>query len=318
MCKKIDTLKLRDIRKRLEGNISTSDLDNIYFELVKESVDLCSGIYSLISDYIGNVIVQKLMEKCSEAQKLQIIEIVGPHLASLGVHKNGTWAVQKIIDCAKTTPQIESIVKSLKSYVPALLLDQFGNYVIQCCLRLGDHRNQFIFDAMVIRCWDLGQGRFGSRAMKACLESQYTNKAQQKQVSLAIIKNCVQLSMNSNGSILVTWLLDSSQMPGRYRILASLIESHIAVLCCHKLASLTVFKIGWLIFNHSQSKNRNRCQRFNHQEYFLQQCESLLYFTRSGLWCSLDCQSNCLCYYQCRRKKFNHQKHKDTIGKYQA
>jgi hypothetical protein len=97
---------------------------------------------------------------------------------------------------------------------------------------------------MVARCWDLGQGRFGSRAMKACLESQYTSKAQQKQVSLAIIKNCVQLSMNSNGSILVTWLLDSSQMPGRYRVLAPLVESHLAALCCHKLASVTIFKIG--------------------------------------------------------------------------
>ncbi len=131
--KKFDTVKLRDIRKSLEGNISTSELDNIFNAIVQESIDLCSGTYLLIVDYIGNVIVQKLMEKCSEAQKLQVIEIVGPSLASLCVHKNGTWAVQKIIDCAKTTAQIESIVKSLKVYVPALLLDQFGNYVIQCC-----------------------------------------------------------------------------------------------------------------------------------------------------------------------------------------
>jgi hypothetical protein len=190
------------------------------------------------------VIVQKLVEKGSEIQKLQIINSVSKYLASLGVHKNGTWAVQKIIDCAKTSAQIKTIIVALRNFVPSLLLDQFGNYVIQCCLRLGDHRNQFIFDAMSNRCSELGQGRFGARAMKACLESQYTTKTQQKQVSLAIIQHCVQLSTNANGSILITWLLDSSQVPGRYRVLAPMMQPHLNILCCHKLSSIAVLKIS--------------------------------------------------------------------------
>jgi hypothetical protein len=52
-----------------------------------------------------------------------------------------------------------------------LLLDQFGNYVVQCCLRKGYEKNQYIFDAIVDKCWEIGQGRFGARAVRAMLEN---------------------------------------------------------------------------------------------------------------------------------------------------
>lgn len=194
------------------------------------------------------------MEKCPDSCRLELIKKIAPHLASLGVHKNGTWAVQKIIDCAKDAAQIDVIVDAVKSYAPALLLDQFGNYVIQCCLRLGHPKNQFIFEAMSAKCWELGQGRFGARAMKACLESQFTSKKQQKEVSLAIVNNCVQLCMNPNGSILITWLLDSSQLPGRYRVIAPLLLPHLSILCVHKISSSTILKIGIDIIYFSESK----------------------------------------------------------------
>lgn len=60
-----------------------------------------------------------------------------------------------------------------------LLLDQFGNYVVQCCLRMGPSRNQYIFDAIVDKCWEIGQGRFGARAVRAILENPIVTKDQQ-------------------------------------------------------------------------------------------------------------------------------------------
>ena len=214
------------------------------FSIFTMTLSKCAQASNYNSDYIGNVVIQKLMERLSQEYKLSLIEKIAPHLASLGVHKNGTWAVQKIIDEANTSSQVDVIVSALEPYVPALLLDQFGNYVIQCCLRLGSNRNQFIFDAMSNKCLELGQGRFGARAMKACLESQYTTKAQQKQVSQAIVQNCVNFSMNSNGFILINWFLDSSQSPGRFRAVAPLLLPHVESLSCHKLASFTILKIS--------------------------------------------------------------------------
>lgn len=201
-------------------------------------------LFRFYIDYIGNVVVQKIMEKTSDSNRLILIEKISPVMASLGIHKNGTWAIQKIIDLAKNPAQVGAVVAALRPYASALLLDQFGNYVIQCCLRLGSHSNQFVFDSIAEKIWDIGQGRFGARASKACLESQYANQNQQKQVSLAVVQNCVQLAMNANGSILVTWLMDSSSLPGRYRVIAPVMLPQLVILACHKLASQSLIKLG--------------------------------------------------------------------------
>ncbi|TPX35105.1 hypothetical protein SmJEL517_g02473 [Synchytrium microbalum] len=234
--RRVDQNRLRDMRKRLEGHITLKEVDLIYQEILEDTVDLCT-------DYIGNVVIQKIVDKSTDQHRLRLLEKVAPHMAAIGIHKNGTWAVQKMIDSAKTTQQIQVIVTALRAYCPPLLLDQFGNYVVQCCLRLGAHRNQFVFDAMHSKVVDIAQGRFGARAMRACLESQYTTKRQQKHVAIAVVQNSVQLCTNPNGAILITWLLDTSSLPGRFRVLAPKIAPHIAALCTHKLASATILKL---------------------------------------------------------------------------
>ena len=159
----------------------------------------------MVIDYIGNVVVQRLIDRGTDSQKLLIIEKLSTHMAAIGIHKNGTWVVQKIMDSVKTSAQVHAIINSINQYVPPLMLDQFGNYVVQCCLRLGFHRNQFIFEAIHACCWEIGQGRFGARAVRACLESQHTSKQQQGYAAMAIIEEAEQLCVNPNGAILITW-----------------------------------------------------------------------------------------------------------------
>ena len=76
-------------------------------------------------------VVQKLFEKCSSGPRLAMLERIAPHLAMIGIHKNGTWAAQKIIECVSTPDEIALVTQHLRPYVPPLLLDQFGNYVVQ-------------------------------------------------------------------------------------------------------------------------------------------------------------------------------------------
>ncbi|KAF1800687.1 hypothetical protein FB192DRAFT_1328006 [Mucor lusitanicus] len=235
--RKVDISRLRDIRKRLDtGHISTKELEVIAIECVDELVELCS-------DYIGNTVIQRLFERCSEMTKSIMLEAVAPFLASIGVHKNGTWAAQKIIDTSRLPAQISLICGHIKPYVPALLLDQFGNYVVQCCLGLGPNRNQFIFDAIVDSCWEIAQGRFGARAVRATLESPHVTKRQQKYVAASLVQHALLLATNANGALLLIWLLDTSGIPGRYRVLAPRLLPHLSKLCTHKLASLTVLKL---------------------------------------------------------------------------
>ncbi|KAJ3118936.1 hypothetical protein HK100_000515 [Physocladia obscura] len=239
--RRLDQSRLREMRKRLENpNTDIEQVFDIFNECYDEAIELST-------DYIGNVVLQKLIERSDENRRCILIERLSNNLASLGVHKNGTWVVQKIIDSAQTTTEATIIVKALRPYTACLLLDQFGNYVIQCCLRLAPHGGSgFIFDALSHpdKCIEIATGRFGSRAMRSCLESQYTTKHQQKQVASAIVACAMQLVGNVNGSVVITWLIDGSMLAGRFRVLASkFVKEDVPALCRHKLASLTVLKI---------------------------------------------------------------------------
>ncbi|KAJ2917656.1 hypothetical protein MD484_g2780, partial [Candolleomyces efflorescens] len=233
-----DASKLRELRKRLDsGTMTTEEVDQV-------AADFLDGeIVDLASDWLGNTVVQKLFEKCSPVPRLAMLERICPSLAMIGIHKNGTWAAQKIIDCAQTPEEVALIAQNLRAYAPPLLLDQFGNYVIQCCLRFGYPSNDFIFDAMVDRMWEVAQGRFGARSMRACLESPHITINQQRRIATAIILNSIPLATNPNGALLLTWLLDTSAFPSRYNLLAPRFTPHLSHLCTHKLASLTVLRI---------------------------------------------------------------------------
>ncbi|KAF2195995.1 RNA binding protein-like protein Jsn1 [Delitschia confertaspora ATCC 74209] len=232
-----DAPRLRDIRKRIDNNsLSPAEIEDIAMNMLPE-------IAELSSDYLGNTVVQKLFEYCSEPTKEAMLTEIAPHLATIGVHKNGTWAAQKIIEVARSPSLQGMVVDALRPYTMALFMDQFGNYVIQGCLRYQSPLNNFIFDAMVSRLWDLAQSRFGARAMRACLESHFATKDQQRMVAAAIALHSVQLATNTNGALLLTWFLDTCTFPRRRTVLAPRLISHLVHLCTHKVAYLTVLKI---------------------------------------------------------------------------
>ncbi|KAF8906069.1 hypothetical protein CPB84DRAFT_1814025 [Gymnopilus junonius] len=233
-----DASKLRELRKRLDsGTMTVEEVDQVAADFMD------SEIVDLASDWLGNTVVQKLFEKCSPSPRVAMLERISPHLAMIGIHKNGTWAAQKIIECVSSPEEVALIAQNLRAYAPPLLLDQFGNYVIQCCLRFGSPANEFIFDAIVDRMWEVAQGRFGARSMRACLESPHITINQQRRIATAIILNSIPLATNPNGALLLTWLLDTSGFPSRYNLLAPRFTPHLSHLCTHKLASLTVLRI---------------------------------------------------------------------------
>ncbi|KAL1965011.1 hypothetical protein VTN77DRAFT_6211 [Rasamsonia byssochlamydoides] len=232
-----DAPRLRDIRKRIDnGACSIQEIEETAHGMLPE-------IAELSSDYLGNTVVQKLFEYCSEQTKEEMLVQIAPHLAEIGVHKNGTWAAQKIIDVTKTPTQMKMIVESLRPYTVPLFLDQYGNYVLQCCLRFGSPYNDFIFETMLSRMWEIAQGRFGARAMRACLESHHASKDQQRMLAAAIALHSVQLATNANGALLLTWFLDTCTFPHRRTVLAPRLVPHLVHLCTHKVAYLTVLKV---------------------------------------------------------------------------
>jgi protein JSN1 len=55
---------------------------------------------------------------------MAMLERIAPHLALIGTHKNGTWAAQKIIECAETPQELATIAQNLQPYCPPLCADQ--------------------------------------------------------------------------------------------------------------------------------------------------------------------------------------------------
>ncbi|KAI2630477.1 hypothetical protein GGS21DRAFT_540128 [Xylaria nigripes] len=232
-----DAPKLRDIRKRIDNqSLSQAEIENI-------AVDMLPEIAELSSDYLGNTVVQKLFEHCSDELRDAMLTEIAPHMAEIGVHKNGTWAAQKIIDVCKTPHQMSLIVEHLRPYTIPLFLDQYGNYVLQGCLKFGPPFNDFIFETMLSRMWEVGQGRYGARAMRACLESHHATKEQQRMLAAAIALHSVQLATNANGALLLTWFLDTCTFPQRRNVLAPQLVPYLVHLCTHKVAYLTVLKV---------------------------------------------------------------------------
>ncbi|KAH6636193.1 hypothetical protein F5144DRAFT_169908 [Chaetomium tenue] len=232
-----DAPKLRDIRKRIDNqSLSQQEIEGIAMEMLPE-------IAELASDYLGNTVVQKLFEHCSDAVRDSMLAEIAPHMAEIGVHKNGTWAAQKIIDVCKTPQQMNLIVQYLRPYTIPLFLDQYGNYVLQGCLKFGSPYNDFIFETMLSRMWEVSQGRYGARAMRACLESHHSTKDQQRMLAAAIALHSVQLATNANGALLLTWFLDTCTFPQRRTVLSPQLVPYLVHLCTHKVAYLTVLKV---------------------------------------------------------------------------
>ncbi|GKT46677.1 pumilio domain-containing protein [Colletotrichum spaethianum] len=232
-----DAPRLRDIRKRID-NQSLSQA-----EIETTALDMLPEIAELSSDYLGNTVVQKLFEHCSDELRDAMLAEIAPHMAEIGVHKNGTWAAQKIIDVCKTPHQMTLIVENLRPYTIPLFLDQYGNYVLQGCLKFGAPFNDFIFETMLSRMWEVAQGRYGARAMRACLESHHATKEQQRMLAAAIALHSVQLATNANGALLLTWFLDTCTFPQRRTVLSPQLVPYLVHLCTHKVAYLTVLKV---------------------------------------------------------------------------
>ncbi|CEP64569.1 Jsn1p LALA0_S12e01948g [Lachancea lanzarotensis] len=236
--REFDAPKLREIRKAIDSNLmSELEVEQLAIAMLDELPELCS-------DYLGNTIVQKLFDYSSSVIKDIMLRRTNTFLTSMGVHKNGTWACQKIITKANTPRQKMLVARGVEKYCTPLFNDQFGNYVTQCVLKFGFPWNNFIFEHIISNFWTIAQNRYGARAVRACLEAHdLITREQLLVLSGMIVLYTEYLATNSNGALLVTWFLDTCTLPHRHSILAPRLVANMAEMCCHKLASLTVLKV---------------------------------------------------------------------------
>lgn len=232
-----DAPKLREIRKGIDsGSLKKHEIEELAFAMLDE-------LPELLSDYLGNTVVQKLFEHCSDTAKTCMVRVVAPYILQMAAHKNGTWAAQKMIAVANTPLQKEMIARALAPHAVALFNDQFGNYALQGCLRFGVPYNDFVFAAVLADFMRILQGRFGARLVRACLEASDTRPEQLVLVAACVAEHTEWLASDANGALLLTWLLDTSGLAHRHDVVVPHLLPHLARFGTHKLAGLAVLKV---------------------------------------------------------------------------
>ena len=231
MCK--DQYGCRYLQKKLDEDKTSVTCDLIFTEIVPEVVEL-------MSDPFGNYLCQKLIEKCSPAQRLAIVRGVSGSLVQISKNMHGTRAVQKTIEQLGSPEEIRLIREALKGSVVALIQDLNGNHVIQKCIhRLEPNDNQFIYDAVAHHCVQVATHRHGCCVMQRCID--HSSNQQKMQLIGEIKNNALSLVQDQFGNYVVQYVLDLG-MESVCESLASNLLGHLYFLSTQKFSSNVVEK----------------------------------------------------------------------------
>ena len=152
LCKTLDDKKIKKILEIISPNIlevganshgtrviqqiinylTTEELLNYFLEIIKPST------IALLKELNGTHIIQKLLKEHPESGDI-INKIIVENCANLATHRHGCCVLQKFLDGSYKKLKVE-LIKSLINNCLVLIIDQFGNYVIQSVLLLNDKR----------------------------------------------------------------------------------------------------------------------------------------------------------------------------------
>ncbi|ONK65044.1 uncharacterized protein A4U43_C07F32900 [Asparagus officinalis] len=226
-------------RKLIDGSLE--DVNIIFFEIIDHIVEL-------VVDPFGNYLIQKLLEVCSEDQRMQIIDAITREkktLLRISSSMHGTRVVQKVIKTLQTTEQMYMVVSSLKCGIISLMKDINGNHVAQHCLQyFSPEQNEFLFDAAISHCVEIATDRQGCCVLQKCV--QYSYGDQRTRLMSEISSFSLVLSQDPFGNYVVQYILDQKvlwvitaimdQLEGNYGILSTQKHSSNVVEKCLKLA----------------------------------------------------------------------------------
>ncbi|KAF9426385.1 Pumilio 2 [Entomortierella beljakovae] len=168
----------RVVQKALEHMLG----DKQQLILVKE---LDGHVLKCVKDQNGNHVIQKAIE-CVPVERIQfIMDAFTGQVYSLATHPYGCRVIQRMFEhCADTkTPLIDE----LHRYIPNLVQDQYGNYVIQHILERGRPSEKSLVISKVLgQVLTLSKHKFASNVVEKCVA--YGSKADcQKLIDEVII-----------------------------------------------------------------------------------------------------------------------------------
>ena len=120
----------RAVQKLIE-NLRSEELINSFVKILRPH------IISLIKDINGNHIIQKFLSQIEGPQSVIVYETIIENTIEISTHKHGCCVLQKCIENAKENMK-ESMIDKIIACTFDLIVDQYGNYVVQYILSLGN------------------------------------------------------------------------------------------------------------------------------------------------------------------------------------
>merc|ERR1712176_331311 len=197
---------------------------------------------SLMMDPFGNYLIQKLLDRCSEEQRLELVKAVAlkSDLVAIALNTHGTRAVQKLVETLSTQEQSTLVINALKPGIVLLIKDLNGNHVAQRCLqRLGASECQFIYDAAGSHCVEIATHRHGCCVLQRCID--HATPEQRTNLVKEIAQHAYILSQDPFGNYVVQYVLDIKLTEASAEVMKRL-AGHYAELSAQKFSSNVVEK----------------------------------------------------------------------------
>ncbi|PIN06953.1 Translational repressor MPT5/PUF4 and related RNA-binding proteins (Puf superfamily) [Handroanthus impetiginosus] len=215
-----------------EGN--SQDKQIIFNEIIDHVIDLMTNRF-------GNYLMQKLLEECSEKQRMEIVLRVTEHpgeLIWISLNTHGTRVVQKLIETLKIRQQILLVISALEPGFLALIKDLNGNHVVQRCLKcFSTEDNEFIFVAAAKYSVEIATHQHGCCVLQKCI-SYSTGDFREKLVA-EISANGLLLAQDPYGNFVVQFILEL-KIPSATAKLTSQFEGNYVHLSRQKFSSHVV------------------------------------------------------------------------------
>ncbi|KAG0288750.1 mRNA binding protein puf3, partial [Dissophora globulifera] len=170
------------LAQRMEGHVLSLALQMYGCRVVQKALEhVLSGdqqaalvreleghVLKCVKDQNGNHVIQKAIE-CVDAERIQfIMNAFTGQVYSLATHPYGCRVIQRMFEhCADTkTPLMEE----LHRYIPNLVQDQYGNYVIQHILERGKaSEKSLVISKVTGQVLPLSKHKFASNVVEKCV-----------------------------------------------------------------------------------------------------------------------------------------------------
>jgi len=183
------------------------------------------------------------LEKGNKAKRSAILGWLHPVVLELALSVHGCRVIQQALEVA-SGEVCGPFAEELHGHVQELLESQHGNHVLQKCIEmLPPCSIQFIFDELAY--WPLSwvgvsKHRFGCRVLERLLE--HCPEDMTLPLVEAVVGEANALARHPYGNYVVQHALEYGNPAHRSRLVAAFVESGIAFLAQHRIASNVIEK----------------------------------------------------------------------------